>query len=80
MIRGVNRKEPLWWGRGAQNCLAIWPNKNGPYHQIFIGNGKVGTEGEKMEVATDELIEMAIFLLQVANGSAPEPASRGPVR
>lgn len=72
MLRGSNRTEPLWWGRGARNCFAIWPNRNGPNHEIFIGNGKVGVEGEKMTVANDELIALAIFLLEVANGSAPE--------
>ena len=72
MLRGKERTEPLWWGRGATNCFAIWPSKSGPRHEIFIGNGKVGVEGERMMLANDELVALAVFLLQVSNGTAPE--------
>ena len=61
-----------WWGRGATNCFAIWPRKNGPYHEIFIGNGKTGEEGHKMQIDDIGLGNLIIFLMQVRNGFPPE--------
>ena len=72
MLRGKHRKEPLWFGRGASACLAIWPNKNGPYHEIFIGNGKTGEKGMHMQMMDHELDELVIFLLRVRGGTCPE--------
>lgn len=41
----MSNKEPLWWGRGARNCIAVVPRDNGPFHRIFIGNGKTEEAG-----------------------------------
>lgn len=72
MLRGQDRKEPLWWGRGARNCIAVWPNKNGPYHEIYIGNGKTGETGPSIQIMDDELDDFVLFLQRIRNGTSPE--------
>jgi len=72
MLRGQDRKEPLWWGRGARNCLAVWPNKNGPYHEIYIGSGKTGEAGPYIQIMDDELDDLVLFLQRIRNGTSPE--------
>ncbi len=74
MLRGEHRKEPLWFGRGSSECLAIWPNKNGPYHEIYIGNGKNenGARSPAMQIQDHDLDELIIFLLRVRGGTCPE--------
>ena len=72
MLRGQDRKEPLWFGRGAGNCLAVWPNKNGWYHEIYIGSGKTGEAGPRMKIMDDELDELVLFLQRIRNGTSPE--------
>lgn len=58
----IGEKEPFWWGRGATNCLAIIMNANGPYHHIFIGNGKTGEAGPRIPLMDDELDSLIQFL------------------
>ena len=72
MQRGNERTEPLWFGRGARNCLAVWPNKNGPYHEIYIGNGKTGEAGPDIQIMDHELDELIVFLQRIRNGTSPE--------
>ena len=74
MLRGKHRKEPLWFGRGASECLAIWPNKNGPYHEIYIGNdkGEYNQSGPHMQIMDHDLDELIIFLLRVRGGTCSE--------
>ena len=64
----MKHKEPLWWGRGARDCLAIWPNKNGPYHEIFIGNGKTREKGPHIQIMDHELDDLITFLQDVRDG------------
>lgn len=72
MKRGNERTEPLFFGRGARNCLAVWPNKNGPYHEIYIGSGKTGEVGPDIQIMDHELDELIIFLQHIRNGTSPE--------
>ena len=64
----MSDKEPLWWGRGSDNCLAIVMDDNGPYHRLFIGNGKTGEAGPDMHLATDELENLIAFLESCLRG------------
>lgn len=66
-------EEPLWWGRGSTNCLALIKNHNGPYHRIFISTGRKGGEninadGLPLNLMDFELKELGQFLIDVANG------------
>ena len=72
MLRGEDRTEPLWWGRGARNCLAVWPNKFGWYHEIYIGSGKTNEAGPSIQVMDDELDSLILFLQNIRNGTSPE--------
>ncbi len=72
MLRGEDRKEPLWFGRGSSNCFAIWPNKHGWYHEIYIGSGKTDEAGPRMRIMDNELDELIFFLRQVRSGTSPE--------
>lgn len=60
--------EPLWWGRGAKNCLAVTRHKNGPYTEIFIGNGKTQEVGPAIHLADDEFQKLIDFLQDVHDG------------
>ena len=67
MLRGQYRSEPIWFGRGSSVCLGIWPNKSGQFHHLYLGNEKWQEISDHMLLADDELIDLAIFLLGVAN-------------
>ena len=73
-VKLVTKKytEPLWWGRGARNCFAVWPNKNGPYHEIYIGNGKTQEKGSTVQLMDHELDSLIGFLQDVRDGNEME--------
>lgn len=69
----VVSKEPLWWGRGSTNCLALVRNHNGPYHKLFISTGRKGgselnTDGPALNLMDFELKELGQFFIDIANG------------
>ena len=72
MVSG-GKKEPLWWGRGSSNCLALERNANGPYHKIYISQGgkhadEHRQDGISMSLMDFELRELGQFFIDVADG------------